>query len=185
MGGDSDWRQVSTAWGHTVALKQNGTLWGWGSNRNGQLGQPEADFLTAPVQIGNATNWTLVTIGPGNTLAANRDAEVWEWGWVGQPPRGTDTDARRQWAPERIASGINWQRLFSTTGENLGLSTLGELWILRQWSWVLHGKQEFPVRWEGSTVRDTVLGSGHSWSIDEQGHLRRWNLGRGPRVLRV
>jgi hypothetical protein len=179
VGADADWQQVSAAWGHTVALKRNGTLWGWGSNNKGQLGQAETDFVAAPTRIGGESHWRHITAGPGNTLAANNEGEVWEWGWVGQPPRDTGEDARRLWVPQRIASGMGWQKLFTTAGENLGLSTRGEIWILRQWSWVLPAKQPFPVRWQGSPARDAVLGGGFAWSIDDQGSLLRWTADPG------
>ena len=43
----NDWAMVSTGWGHTVAIKKDGTLWAWGYNGAGQLG----DGTTEPTQI--------------------------------------------------------------------------------------------------------------------------------------
>jgi alpha-tubulin suppressor-like RCC1 family protein len=38
IGVDSDWKQVSAGAAHTLAVKNDGTLWAWGSNGVGQLG---------------------------------------------------------------------------------------------------------------------------------------------------
>ncbi len=180
VGTDSDWQSVATAWLHTVALKKDGSLWGWGMNEEGQLGQPEADYLPAPVQMGTATNWTHITAGQGDTLASNRDGEIWEWGWVGRPPRGTSEGKRRLWVPRRIASGIAWDRLFTSgTGVSLGLAADGQLWILRKSIWGF-GEPTPPMRWLDLDVHDTILGWDTAYSIDRQGRLLRW--GEDPRL---
>jgi hypothetical protein len=180
VGVDADWQAVASS-GHTVALKQDGSLWGWGGNKNGQLGQPEADYVPAPVQIGAATNWTHITAGQDNTLAANRDGEVWEWGWVGQPPRGTGEGARRLWIPRRIASGIVWKKLFDGSW---GLSTLGEVWILRRSAWAF-GMEDRPVRCQVLGVRDAMLGWNLAWSIDGEGRLLRWTEGPNSQTRHI
>ena len=37
IGTDKDWKTISAGWDHAVAIKYNGTLWGWGRNNYGQL----------------------------------------------------------------------------------------------------------------------------------------------------
>jgi hypothetical protein len=172
LGEDDDWQAVAGNWSHTVALKQDGTLWGWGSNGDGQLGQTEAEYVAAPVQIGSATNWTRIAAGSSCTLAANRDGEVWEWGWIGPKPHGAEMDARRSGVPHRIASGVTWERLFVEAGAILGLNDRGEMWILRAWMGPFRDR-EFPARWPGSARRIVVLGWGDAWSIDGEGRLLR------------
>ena len=139
---------------------------------NGQLGQPDVDYVFDPIRIGTATNWTLIAAGPGNVLAANADGEVWEWGWVGQPPRSSEDGNRRMPTPTRIASGITWHRLLYTDRACLGLTGDGEVWILRQWAY-LPGP-ETPLHWHRQATRDVTFGWGDVWSVDQQGRLLRW-----------
>src|SRR5438445_4093870 len=55
--------QVSAGDSHTVALKSDGTLWAWGFNTNGQLGDGTTTSRPSPVQTGIETNWTAVAAG--------------------------------------------------------------------------------------------------------------------------
>ena len=172
IGSDTDWQTVASAYGHTAALKRDGTLWGWGSNRNGQLGQPDVDYVLDPIRIGSATNWTLIAAGPMNVLAANTDGEVWEWGWVGQPPRPSEDGNRRMPTGTRIASGMTWHKLFYTGRACVGLTADGEVWVLRQWS---HSPgPETPLRWHRQPTRDVDFGWEDVWSINQQGRLLHW-----------
>lgn len=66
--------------GNCVALKRDGTIWGWGNNENKQLGDAPKNVTNAPIQIGQASNWTAVYAGNGHSYAVNRDGDIWKWG---------------------------------------------------------------------------------------------------------
>ena len=53
-------RQVAAGALHSVAVKTDGTLWAWGSNWNGQLGDGTTYNKSSPVQAGADTNWQVV-----------------------------------------------------------------------------------------------------------------------------
>jgi len=87
---------------HTVALRADGTVWAWGSNFDGQLGNGVGgwdDFLhTVPVQVVGLDNVAAISAGGGHTMALRNDGTVWAWGanGVGQLGDGTggwDDDA--------------------------------------------------------------------------------------------
>ena len=46
---------------YSFALKTDGTLWGWGLNTNGKLGDGTTVGKSSPVQIGQLTNWKQVS----------------------------------------------------------------------------------------------------------------------------
>lgn len=52
VGSDSDWMKAIPGFEHTIALKDNGTLWAWGHNDVGQLGDGTNIDKTTPIQIG-------------------------------------------------------------------------------------------------------------------------------------
>lgn len=49
--------------GFSLASKTDGTLWAWGINTNGQLGQNNTTTVSSPVQIGNLTTWRGLDVG--------------------------------------------------------------------------------------------------------------------------
>ncbi len=71
-----------TVWsGHTVALKNDGTVWAWGLNEDGQLGDGTYDNRLTPVQVPNLTGIIAVAGGESHTVALKNDGTVWMWGW--------------------------------------------------------------------------------------------------------
>ena len=50
IGPDSDWSAIASGWDHTIALKNDGTLYAWGMNYSGQLGDGTA-WIATPVKI--------------------------------------------------------------------------------------------------------------------------------------
>lgn len=70
---------------HSVALKSDGTVWAWGENNFGQLGNAATTSSTFAVQVktGASTNLTGVTAiaaGGNHGLALKSDGTVWAWG---------------------------------------------------------------------------------------------------------
>ena len=68
------------------AIKDDGTLWIWGRNQNGRLGQNQApaqlDYVSSPVQV-PGTTWKTLMFGGGNnnsTAAIKTDGTLWTWG---------------------------------------------------------------------------------------------------------
>jgi alpha-tubulin suppressor-like RCC1 family protein len=64
---------------HTMAVRTDGTLWGWGSNAEGQLGDGNGDEVS-PVQIGTGANWVTVSAGTGHSFGLKADNTLWGWG---------------------------------------------------------------------------------------------------------
>ena len=44
-------------------VKTDGTLWAWGQNDTGQLGQNNTTKYSSPVQVGSDTDWSWVNSG--------------------------------------------------------------------------------------------------------------------------
>jgi alpha-tubulin suppressor-like RCC1 family protein len=64
VGALTNWSQVATADRHTVAVKTDGTMWAWGYNTQGRLGDGTVVNKSSPIQIGTATEWSKVALGP-------------------------------------------------------------------------------------------------------------------------
>ena len=73
------WDKMHSSVYGTVAIKTDGTLWGWGRNPSGQLGQNSKVNYSSPVQI-PGTNWSSITMGEATTAATKTDGTLWIWG---------------------------------------------------------------------------------------------------------
>src|SRR2546422_8652574 len=100
--------QVSAGDSHTVALKSDGTLWAWGFNTNGQLGDGTTTSRPSPVQTGTEASWMAVSAGGNHTVALKSDGTLWAWGYnrSGEVGDGTTSERRRagkegrsRWSP--------------------------------------------------------------------------------------
>ncbi len=70
----NDWSSVSAGGNHTVATKTDGSLWTWGANSSGQLGDGLTVMKTIPVQESSkSTNWGSASAGDKHTAATKDD----------------------------------------------------------------------------------------------------------------
>jgi alpha-tubulin suppressor-like RCC1 family protein len=106
---------IAAGSGHTVVLKNDGTVWAWGNNTNGQLGDGSTTQRNAPVQVSGLSSVTMMTgiaAGFGHTVALRSDGTVWTWGKnsKGQLGNGLTTDSAipvqaSTWGVTDIAAG--------------------------------------------------------------------------------
>jgi len=99
-----NWASLSTGIRHSVAIKTDGTLWAWGWNEYGQLGDGASRAKNEPTRIGTATNWASVSAGFGHTIATKTDGSIWAWGWNSYGQLGNRTDVNRS-SPVQIPVG--------------------------------------------------------------------------------
>jgi alpha-tubulin suppressor-like RCC1 family protein len=105
---------------HSLALKENGTVWAWGMNDWGQLGigpDPRPSYLPpsyVPVKVKNLTDAKAIAAGYGFSLALKKDGTVRAWGdndsgQLGNGPRLTETtlpvDVKNLTDAKAIAAG--------------------------------------------------------------------------------
>ena len=63
-----------------LALKTDGTLWAWGWNGGGYLGQNNTVHYSSPVQVGSDTTWSSIAVGNASMGALKTDGTAWTWG---------------------------------------------------------------------------------------------------------
>ncbi|HXU93159.1 MAG TPA: hypothetical protein VFP33_05825, partial [Gallionella sp.] len=71
---------VAAGYGHTAALKSDGTVAAWGDNAQGQLGIGNAEYRLTPAAVPEFTGIAALTAGREHTLALKSDGTVWAWG---------------------------------------------------------------------------------------------------------
>ncbi|MBM2815382.1 MAG: C-terminal target protein [Ignavibacteria bacterium] len=160
IGNGTNWTSISGGGAqHTLAIKSDGTLWAWGGNAYGQLGDGTITDKNTPVQIGSGTNWVKVSCGGAHTLAIKSDGTLWAWGRniAGQLGDGTTTDKS---TPVQIGTGTNWVVVSCAYGHTLAIKNDGTLWA---WGWNIAGQLgDGTLVNKSSPVR---IGSGTNWAL--------------------
>ena len=79
-GFNQGFKHVASGRWHSLGVKNDGTVWGWGNNEKGQLGQMAAQNHSSPQQIPGLQDMTAVAGGEFFSLALDKDGYVWAWG---------------------------------------------------------------------------------------------------------
>jgi alpha-tubulin suppressor-like RCC1 family protein len=139
VGALTTWSKLSAgsydngAGSHFLAVKTDGTMWAWGQNTKGQLGQNDTDSRSSPVQIGALTGWAEVAAGVFSSLAVKTNGTLWSWGQNEQgqlglgtanPPNGDDRSS-----PVQIGALTTWSKVAMSRLYAAAIKTNGTLWM--------------------------------------------------------
>ena len=124
---------------HSLALRNDGTVWAWGRNDDGQLGLNTNDNHTVPYQVhgpenvGYLSGITAVAAGSGHSLAVGNDGHVYTWGWNGFGQLGINSN-NTHWYPVPVHGPGNVGNLTGITAVaggydfSLALKNDGTVW---------------------------------------------------------
>ena len=90
-----------------VGVKADGTLWGWGNNDYGMLGQNSVVQYSSPVQI-PGTTWSVCSTNNRNVAAVKTDGTLWVWGRATDGALGQNSTVHRS-SPVQIP-GTTWSQ---------------------------------------------------------------------------
>jgi len=136
MGLDTDWRTVATGNAHSIAVKANGSLWAFGDNRSGMLGDGTLEARNAPIRIGAENDWRSIAAGGEHSMAIKNDGSLWAWGANFNGELGDGTTQNRS-LPVRIGTQTDWQVVAISDTHSLAIKSGGTLWA---WGPNTHGE---------------------------------------------
>lgn len=90
-------QQIASGYNFTVTLAPDGTVWAWGDNVYGQLGNGNNTDSSVPIQVSNLSNIVAIAAGFYHAMALRADGTVWAWGYngYGQLGQGGSDSANR------------------------------------------------------------------------------------------
>lgn len=131
IGTDDDWTDIASGETHALAIKEDGSLWVWGSCSNGEMGLGE-DLITrySPFQIGTDTDWERVSAGVSNSYVIKRDGTLWSCGsnQEGQLGLGISPSSSNVNIFTKVGSD-SWLQVAGGYNEALALRSDGTLWF--------------------------------------------------------
>jgi alpha-tubulin suppressor-like RCC1 family protein len=183
--GGTNWKQVSTGFNHTAAIKTDGTLWTWGLGTFGQLGNAAITTISIPVTtFAGGTNWKQVSSGANHIAAIKTDGTLWTWGNGTFGVLGTNDVTSRSTPVTTFAGGTNWKQVSSGNAHTAAIKTDGTLWT---WGFGFSGQlgtndvtsRSTPVTTfaGGTNWKQVSSGDYHTAAIKTDGTLWTWGYG--------
>jgi alpha-tubulin suppressor-like RCC1 family protein len=175
---------VSAGREHSLALKKDGTVWSWGKNTQGQLGDGSVEHSLTPVQVNNLEVIISIAAGSDHSLALKSDGTVWAWGDNDFGQLGNNSDVQQN-TPVQVqqTSGAPLDSvIFVAAGgyHSLALKNDGSVWV-----W---GNNEFGQLGDNSTttkfqalqltslnnISAIAGGNSHSLALGKNGTVWAW-----------
>ena len=125
------WSKIATGYRHVLALKTNGTLWYWGNNSNGQLGNNSTVQTPYITQLGTLTTWTDIAAGNDFSVALKSDGSMWTWGYnlYGQLGNGNNNASL---VPIQVGVGSTWSNVEAGYSFVIAKKSNNTLWSFGQ-----------------------------------------------------
>lgn len=160
----NNWDYVVSGTNHSLAIKTDGTLWAWGDNNYGQVGNGTASNLQLlPIQIGFDTNWAGVSAGGTSSYAIKNNGTLWSWGHNNYGQLGDGTLINKN-IPTQIGSASTWSSVIGGLAHTIALKTNGSIWT---WGLNLYGQLG-----DSSTVDKSTpiqIGNSTNWVLIDAG----------------
>jgi len=171
--GNPAMQRVAGGLWHSLGLMPDGSLWAWGRNTLGQLGDGTTTNRLTPIRV--LTGVALVAAGEFHSLALKADGSLWAWGRNDVGQLGDGTTANRP-SPVPVMTGV--ASVVAGDHHSLAIKTDGSLW-----TWGYNGNGQLgddttqyrltPVR-VLSGVGAAAAGYGHSLALKTDGTLWAW-----------
>ena len=179
IGTATNWQKIVGSPTHTVGLKEDGTLWGWGQNNDYELGQGQGNnnlSQLTPIQIGSDNHWVDVAVTDSGTFVLKNDGTFWGCGYNSNVILGFLGNFVYSLSQ---GPSDNWSKIKAGVFFILAQKTDGTLWAWGSGSYGQVGNGQFngsltPYQITTDTWKDFAVGSLRSYGIKTDGTLWAW-----------
>ena len=161
IGADTNWIIVDAGGSHSLSIKDDGTMWSFGSNSSGATGLgTDVGSTVSPTQVGSDTTWDVISAGDGYSLAVKTDGTLWSFGLNQFGKTGLGTTTGSTLVPTQVGTDTDWTYASAGTTHSLAIKDDGTLW-----SFGINGNGRTGLgTTTGSTLVPTQVGTDTDWT---------------------
>jgi len=171
---------VAVGANHSVALKLDGTVWTWGKDSLGQLGDGSGVSALNLVQASGLTGIIAIASGSDHSLALKSDGSVWAWGDNFKGELGDGSNINRT-APVQVGGALsNIIAVSAGSAFSMALASDGTVWAWGENTWGQLGdgtttNRNTPLQVSGlSGVVSIASGAFHAMALKSDGTMMAW-----------
>jgi len=166
---------------HTVALRNDGTVWAWGANSGGQLGDGTIINRYTPVQVQGLSDITDIATSGSHTVALRNDGTVWAWGSNSNGQIGDGTTINR-YTPVQVQGVSDITDIAASGSHTVALRNDGTVWA---WGHNGHGRlgdgtttdRHMPIKVnELNDVTAIASGGFNTFALCNEGTVWAWGI---------
>ena len=170
---------------HVCALKHDGTVWCWGGNSSGQIGDGTTTSRTSPTEVSALATVVGISAGTAHTCAVKNDGSVFCWGYndASQLGDGTTID---QSTPVQVAAMANAIDVHGGGAYSCARKADGSAWCWGHGEWgelgsgsIILRSPPVQVAIPGNSVALMGTGPDHACGAKTDGNLYCWGLNAG------
>lgn len=183
VGAATNWKTIDAGDTFNLAIKTDGTLWGWGAASTGNLGLSSLTHRSSPTQIGSLTNWKQASCGVSSglfSIAVKTDGTMWTWGENTNGELGLGDITHRS-SPVQVGTLTSWKQVSGGVQWTAAIRDDGTLWT---WGYNLLGtlglnttgeSYSSPVQVGSMTNwKEVSSGGAHAIALKTDGSIWSW-----------
>lgn len=156
----SNWKMLLPLTEGVLGIKNDGTLWAYGKQNNGELGTNNIN-TDIPIQVGKDTNWLNLYSGTNgtNVIGLKSDGSLWAWGFNSNGSLGLG-HYNTVYIPQQIGNSKNWSFVYRNGSNTYCIKNDSTLW-----AWGDNSIGQLGLGNKNKVVLPTQVGSDNQWKI--------------------
>jgi len=173
ISGGGTWKYISAGNAHTCGIKSDDTLWCWGLNTNGRLGDNSQTQRQIPTAVNGGGSWKNVSTGAAHTCGIKSNDTLWCWGLNTGGQLGDNSTTQRL-IPTAINGGGSWKQVAAGSVHTCGIKSDDTIFC-----WGTNADGQLGDTTTDARLVPTALSGGGTWSsVDTYGkHVCATSLG--------
>ncbi|HEY5936842.1 MAG TPA: Ig-like domain-containing protein, partial [Kofleriaceae bacterium] len=178
IGSETSWTKVDANGDHSCSLRADDSLWCWGHNGHGELGDATNESRWEPVRVGaEDVEWASTGLGTYHSCATRTDDSLWCWGRNYRGSLGDASNTDRN-VPGQVGTDTSWSSVTGGEVHSCGVKDgVTQCWGSNENRQLGIGSsfiERTPKTVEGGAVTAVATGQQHSCAVRADGSLWCW-----------